>query len=57
MICMMYITRERFCRYEDNCKQKHIKRMTDFTPDNKTKFKNFIQDHTHFQMATTGTTP
>jgi hypothetical protein len=29
-ICMMYITREQFCRYEDNCKQKHIKRITDF---------------------------
>jgi hypothetical protein len=28
-ICMMYITRERFCRYKDNCKQKHIKRMLD----------------------------
>ena len=56
-ICMMYITRERFCRYEDNCKQKHIKRMADFTPENKTKFQNFIQNHTHFQMATTGTTP
>jgi hypothetical protein len=55
---MMYITRERFCRYEDNCKQKHIKGiMTDFTPENKTKFQNFIQNHTHFQMATTGTTP
>ena len=54
---MMFVTRDRFCRYEENCKQKHIKKMADFTPENKIKFQNFIQNHTHFQMATTGTTP
>ncbi len=55
-ICMMFVTRDRFCRYEDNCKQKHIKKMNDFTPENKIKFQNFIQNHAQFQMATTGTT-
>jgi hypothetical protein len=56
-ICMMFLTRERYCRYEDTCNQKHIKRLADLTPENQTKFQDFVRDHSQLRMAPSGTNP
>jgi hypothetical protein len=54
-ICMNNIVLNRFCRFGAKCNMKHIKNLRDFTTDNKKKFKDFVSNHNHFEMANPGT--
>jgi hypothetical protein len=56
-ICMNFICRDRFCRYERRCNQKHITNVNDFTVENKVKLQNFVTNHANFVMANPGTPP
>jgi hypothetical protein len=54
-ICVMAIFTGRYCRWGAHCKQKHIKRFSDFTPANKTKFLAYVQAHAHVELTQPGT--
>jgi hypothetical protein len=51
----MAIFTGRYCRWGADCKQKHIKRFSDFTPANKTKFLAYVQAHAHVELIQPGT--
>jgi hypothetical protein len=53
--CMNHLCRDRFCRHGNECNMKHINSSRGFTPENKTKFQNFVRDHMNFQMVNNGT--
>lgn len=54
-ICVMAIFNGRHCRWGAECKQKHIKRISDFTPANKTKFLAYVQAQPHVELTQPGT--
>jgi hypothetical protein len=54
-ICVLAIFTGRYCRWGADCKQKHIKRFSDFTPANKTKFLAYVQARAHVELTQPGT--
>jgi hypothetical protein len=54
-ICMPTIVQGKYCRWGDACKQKHIKRLGDFTAPNKVKFVAYVQAQGQVELAQSGT--
>jgi hypothetical protein len=55
-ICMMFVVRDRYCRFGADCKLKHIAGLRDFTAANKAKFQAFVGNHNLMELANAGTT-